>query len=367
MWKSSARSSARIRAASSARMIMDLGPSQNLLTCHLTRAVCWYRPSPGEGSIDFQSLFGRLDWWEQIANPSPLGSQNDSRAKWVRRTGVYRSSGVTAFVEWSSDVYSKTSEIGVSDTPAGRSDLRCLNQLNDLSPARTLAGTRRPIDSDGSPALSLLISPLCSYRRGRSVGAFSFVRRAGRLRIANGHAGSRVSDIHEGLSRRGRNFTTSSTRVCARGVMSLQRPVPAFSDWNASGLDPQGVAVLTDEMSCPACLDRTNKDSPSGASMGSCGNVTCRSGLRQVGEPEARANYVRSTRCCGSPRRGVCYPPRQVRTNRHSAWERPGSKQEPPWVPWKRRRDDPQALFGRLACEERLANPTPASVSIHCE
>jgi hypothetical protein len=39
--------------------------------------------------------------------------------------------------------------------------------------------------------------------------------------------------------------------------------------------------------------------------------------------------------------------------------ECPGSKQGPSWVPGQRRRDDPQAVFGRLACGERLANPTP--------
>jgi len=42
-----------------------------------------------------------------------------------------------------------------------------------------LAGMRRLIDSDRSPASPLLVSHPCSYRRGRSVGAFSSVRRAG--------------------------------------------------------------------------------------------------------------------------------------------------------------------------------------------
>ena len=150
MWKSSARSSSWMRTTSSANMITDLGSSQNLLTFHLTKTVCSCITSPGEGSIDRQSLFGRSDWWEQIANPSPLGSQNDSRAKWVGKTGFYRSSGATAFVEWSSAVYSKTSEIGVSDAPTGRSDLRRLNPRNELSPAMTLAGMRRLIDSGAS-------------------------------------------------------------------------------------------------------------------------------------------------------------------------------------------------------------------------
>jgi hypothetical protein len=43
-------------------------------------------------------------------------------------------------------------------------------------------------------------------------------------------------------------------------------------------------------------------------------------------------------------------------------WELPGSKQEPPWVSGQGRRDDPQAVSGRLAWGERLANPTPQSI-----
>ena len=65
-------------APSSANMNTDLGSSKNYLTCHLTKAACSCITSPGEGSSDRQSLFGRSDWWEQIANPSPLGSDGDS-------------------------------------------------------------------------------------------------------------------------------------------------------------------------------------------------------------------------------------------------------------------------------------------------
>jgi hypothetical protein len=226
-------------APSSVNMTMDLGASQNLLKCDLTKAVWWYRPSPGEGKPDCQSLFGRLGWSEEIANPSPLDGQSNSRAKWVGKTGFYRSRHTTACVELSSAVHSKTSEIGVGDAP---------------------------------PAFSLLISHLCTYRRGRSVGAFSSVRRADRLRIANGHTGNRVSDIRKRLlGCRRTNFTASSTRVQARRVMSLQRPVPAFSDWNASGLDPQGVAVLTDGMSCPALSVSHQRTPSSGVSRGTHG------------------------------------------------------------------------------------------------
>jgi hypothetical protein len=149
----------------------------------------------------------------------------------VGKTRVLRSRHTTAFVECSSAVHSKTSEVGVSDAPTDRSDLRRLNPLNELSPAMTLSGMRRLIDSDKSPAFSLLVPHPCSCTRGRSVGTFSSVRRAGRLRIVNGHAGNRVSDIHEGLlGCRGTNLSASSTRVQARRVMSLQPPAAAFSD-----------------------------------------------------------------------------------------------------------------------------------------
>jgi hypothetical protein len=40
-----------------------------------------------------------------------------------------------------------------------------------------------------------------------------------------------------------------------------------------------------------------------------------------------------------------------------------GSKQGPPSVPGQGRRDDPQAVSGRLAWGERLANPTPQSIA----
>jgi hypothetical protein len=168
-------------ATSSANMSMDLGSSKNYWTCPLTKAVCSCITSSGEGTLDSQSLFGRLGWSEEIANPSPLGRQSNSRAKGVGNTGLLRSSGTTAFMELSSAVCSKTCESGVSDAPTGRSDTR-----------------------------------------GRSVGAVSSVRRAGRLHIANGHARNRVSDVHQGLlGCRGTNFSTSSTRVQARRVMSL--------------------------------------------------------------------------------------------------------------------------------------------------
>ena len=225
------------------------------------------------------------------SEPIPARQASSSRAKWVGKTGFLRSSGATAFVEWSSAVYSKTSEIGVSDARTGRSDLRRLNPLNQLSPARTLAGMSQLINSDRSPAFSLLVSHPCSYTRGRSVGAFSSVRRADRLRIAtNGHAGNRVSDIHEGLlGCRGTNLSASSTGVQARRVMSLQPPAATFSD-------PERVR-----------------------------SRTIRSGKCLVASSFSTPGHVLSTRCCGSPRRGIATRPVWTAPTGHS----------PMGVPWQ--------------------------------
>ena len=282
-------------APSSANMTTDLGASQNHLTCRLTKAVWWYRPSPGEGKPDCQSLFGRLDWSEEIANPSPLGSQSDSRAKWVGKTGFYRSSGATAFVEWSSAVHSKTSEIGVSDAPTGRSDLRRLNPPNDLSPAMTLSGMRRLIDSDRSPASSLLVSHPCSYRRGRSVGAFSSVRRAGRLRIANGHARTHRRD------------------VVSRPVWTAQQGLPLGSK--------QG--TLMGSWYQPGTHGVPRQGRRSDLVFGPSGN-------RRTRRPSQLSPIHR---CCGSARRGVCYPPRQARTNRELLHGSSLAANRDPWVP----------------------------------
>ena len=120
-----------------------------------------------------------------------------------------------------------------------------------------------------------------------------------------------MSDIRKRLlGCRGTNFTASSTRVQARRVMSLQRPVPAFSDRNASGLDPQGVAVLTDGMSCPALVRVAQKDSLLGSKQGDPwvpgtsqgpmgfrgkGVVIWSPAPQEISETEARANYVQST------------------------------------------------------------------------
>jgi hypothetical protein len=347
-------------APSSANMITDLGPSQNLLTCDLTKAVWWYRPSPGEGSFDSQSLFGRSDWLEQIANPSPLGSQNDSRAKWVGKTGFYRSRHTTACVELSSAVHSKTSEVGVGDAPTDRSDLRRLNPLNESSPAMTLSGMRRPIDSDRSPAFPLLVPYPCSCTRGRSVGAFSSVRRAGRLRIANGHARHRISGftkpsapmnnvaVCERSTTDGTLLGPGTRPVSNHKVLRLCQTGSLFSPrlGRKQGLPPRGVH---DNKQGDPWVPGTNQ-----GPMGFPGK-----GDAMIQRPylfagpagtdwRTRVGHVRSTRCCGSARRGIATRPVRPAPTGNSSMGVPWQQQGPAWVPGQRRRDDPQAVFGRL-------------------
>ncbi len=75
----------------------------------------------------------------------------------------------TVSLEASLAVHSRSSRIGASDAPTDGSELGRLNPRSDLSPAMTLSGVGRFIDSDRSPAFSLLVSRPCSYRGvGRS-------------------------------------------------------------------------------------------------------------------------------------------------------------------------------------------------------
>jgi hypothetical protein len=171
----------------------------------------------------------------------------------------------TASLEALLGVHTRSSQVGVSDAPTDGSELRRLNPPNDLSPAMTLSGMGRFIDSDRSPAFSLLVSHPSSYTRGRSIGAFSSVRRAGRLRIANGHAGNRASDIHKGsLGCRGTNLSTFSARA------SSPRDEPSTTGSSVLGPRTRPVSIHKVLRFCqaghcyPPRLDRTNRDSPIG-------------------------------------------------------------------------------------------------------
>jgi hypothetical protein len=166
----------------------------------------------------------------------------------------------TASLEALLAVHSRSSQVGVSDAPTDGSELGRLNPPSDLSPTMTLSGMGRFIDSDRSPAFSLLVSHPCSYTGGRSVEASSSVRRAGRPRIANGHAGNRTSDIHRGpLGCRGTKFSTFST--CTRSP----RDEPSTSGSSALGLRTRPVSIHKVLRFCragycyPSCPDRTNR------------------------------------------------------------------------------------------------------------
>jgi hypothetical protein len=263
-------------------------------------------------------------------------------------TSFLRSSGATAFVEWSSAVRSKTSEIGVSDAPTDRSDTR-----------------------------------------GRSVGAFSSVRRAGRLRIGNGHARNRASDSHQGLlGCRGTNLSAFSTRVQARRVMSLQPPEPAFSD--AERARSRSTRCCRpdrrDVVSRPVWAAPTRTPS-SGASRGTHGflvpardpwdspaQATCRSGLRPLGKsakptPEPGMSDPQVLRFCQA---GRLLPapsgPHQQGPSYGVPWQQTGTqwflatRRDLPWVLWQRRRDDRQAVLDRLACGEPDAPVSSPSI-----
>jgi hypothetical protein len=215
----------------------------------------------------------------------------------------------TASLEALLAVHSRGSQVVVSDAPTDRSDLRRLNRLNELSPAMTLSGMRRLIDSDRSPAFSLLVPHPCSCTRGRSVGAFSSVRRAGRLRIASGHARHRMSGFTRGRWVSEGRTSQPSVQWQRSLCVSVQPPMASFSD-----------------------LERV---------------------------------WSRSTRCCGSAKREVCS--RRAGTAQQGLpLGRATTSRGTHRVPRQRQRNDPLAVLGRLARGERLANPTP-SRAVHLD
>jgi len=158
--------------------------------------------------------------------------------------------------------------------------------------------------------------------------------------------------------RRTRVGYVRSTRCCG----SPRRGIAARPVWTA----PTG----TPQWECPG----NNRDlhrflAAKRNPPGFLGKATCRSGLRQVGKHEARANYVRFTDVAVLPGGALQPAPSGPHQQGPPPWEFPGSNRDPvgswqhggtPWVLWQRRRDDPQAVLDRLACGE-----PDARVSVH--
>jgi hypothetical protein len=188
----------------------------------LTLTACSYIVLHCEGSVDFQFLCGRLGWLELVAKPSSL----DSKSNWEPTSEEWESMSClrfqyeTASLEALLAVHSRGSQVVVSDAPTDRSDLCRLNRLNELSPAMTLSGMRRLIDSDKSPAFSLLVPHPCSCTRGRSVGRGLFLCSPSGPPAHSQWAREAPDErIHQGtLGFRGTNLSTFSTREQCRGV-----------------------------------------------------------------------------------------------------------------------------------------------------
>ena len=174
-------------------------------------------------------------------------------------------------IEWSLAVRKKDPRLGVGNAFADSTDLRRLNPPSELSLASTLAAMKRLfMDSGRSRVSPLFRLHLCSFSLNGVIGTFASTRRPGRLRTVR-HARHRMSGFTRvtGLQRGQPPSLRYSWKrsPCVR----LQPPRAMFSDWNAPGLGRQGVAVLTDGMSCPT-LSRSHKRTPSsGVSRGTHG------------------------------------------------------------------------------------------------
>jgi hypothetical protein len=255
----------------------------------------------------------------------------------------------TASLEALLAVHSRGSQVVVSDAPTDRSDLRRLNPPNELSPAMTLSAMRQLIDSDRSPAFSLLVPHPCSCTRGRSAGAVSSVRRAGRLRIASGHARHRISGFTRGRWVSGGRTSQPSVQWQKSLCVSVQPPTAPFSDLERVRSRSTRCCGSAKREVCSRRAWTANKDSLLGecpASKGNHGSLdqpgtrggssakaarTWSSGLwKSTGETEARACSIHKVlRFCKA---GSLFPPRRDRTTRTPPREC-DNKQGDPWVP----------------------------------
>ena len=256
----------------------------------------------------------------------------------------------------------------------------------------TLASMRRLIDSDRSAAVSLLVPHPCSCTRGLSVGAFSSVRRARRLRIANGHAGCRMSRFTRGrwvsVGRTSQlSAPVNNVAVCERSttdgtllgpgtrpvsihkVLRLCQAGSLFSPRldRKQGLPPRGVPSKQGEPWVPGPtrdpwgflgkgsahlvvgpLEKNRRNR--GPLMFAPQGVAVLQGGKSVPVAPGPHNKDSSS--------GV----RQQAGGPMGSWHQPGTHRVPP----QRRRNDPRFVLGRLARGELPANPTP-SRAVHLD
>ena len=184
------------------------------------------------------------------------------------------------------------------------------------------------------------------------------------------------------LGCRATNLSASGTGVQARRVMSLQPPEPVFSDLERVRSRSTRCCGSARREVCSRRAWTAQQGLPpreqAGTLMGPWHQPGTHGVPRQGDVPiwssgpsgtrgPSRACPIH--RCCGSARRDIAARPvRPAQTGNSpmgAPWQQTGTlvgswqQTGTPMGSWQGRRDDPQAVLGRLACGERLANPTP--------
>ncbi len=168
----------------------------------------------------------------------------------METTGSLKSQHTTAFVELSSAVHSKVSEIGVTDAPTDRGCLCFLNPPNDLPLEKIIPAMRRLFMDSG----------VASSRPGVDGKGVAVVTGGESVPTSQGrNTGTPSSGVHD--NKQGDPWVPDTNQgpvgFCGKGDVVIHRPRPVASNR----------------------------------------------------ETEARAEHVRSARCCGSARRGVATRP----------------------------------------------------------
>jgi hypothetical protein len=227
-----------------------------------------------EGSFDSQSLSGRLDWTERVANPYPrdiLGVSN-TRAKRVGTERLLKSQRTKAIPEWSMAAHSKAPKVGVKAVFAGCIDAYYLNSLHEFWPIRAQAAMKRLfMDSDGRPGS--FVSHPCGCPLNRSFGTFASIARATRLRTVD-RARNRMSAVNSPWIGGGRRLVSPAP------ANEVARCEPFTTERNAPQVEDTSTVTSVDEVlrsrqeGCPfpPRPDATRTPS-SGASRGTHGFV----------------------------------------------------------------------------------------------